>query len=383
MLWASKFLAIAAGTSLALPVQHSLGSISSWKENGYRLISTAPGKQEWMSELDILNLYQTNTRFIDRTDHDVESYSTLTPPKKYAPPKKPSHQDLVEPLFSNISIPLMTEWLTTFTSFKTRYYQSPSGKEAVEWLYSAASTVAKKASPNTAVTITKFTHQWSQFSVILRFEKASGVRNKPKEHEPVVILSAHSDSINQINPYFGRSPGAEDDGSGCATIFEVFRILVESDFVPKRPIEFHWYSAEEAGLLGSQKVASQYQKDGVNVAGVWQADETGYIPKGKEPVIGISGDFVDNELEEFLRRIVKVYVPDVKIVDTECGYACSDHASWTEAGFPSSYLFDTRMEDGPPFSHTSTDDLSRVSFDHIARFVRVGLGFAVELSLAN
>ncbi|KAJ3012848.1 UNVERIFIED_CONTAM: hypothetical protein HDU68_000990 [Siphonaria sp. JEL0065] len=273
----------------------------------------------------------------------------------------------------------MTEWLTKFTSFKTRYYQSPSAKESVEWLYSVASTLGEKAVPGTKISIEKFEHQWSQFSIILRFE----ADDSASKEEPVVILSAHSDSVNQLNPWWGRSPGAEDDGSGCVTIFETFRILVESGFIPKRPIEFHWYSGEEAGLLGSQKVSAQYKKDGVKVAGVWQADETGYIPKGKEPVIGISGDYVDNDLELFLRKVVEEYVKDVKIVDTECGYACSDHASWTEVGYASTYLFDTRMEDGPPFSHSASDDMSKVSFEHINRFVRVGLGFAIELSLAE
>jgi len=37
--------------------------------------------------------------------------------------------------------------------------------------------------------------------------------------------------------------------------------LAESGYTPKNgPVEFHWYAAEEGGLLGSQAIA-RYKKD--------------------------------------------------------------------------------------------------------------------------
>ncbi|KAJ3066100.1 hypothetical protein HDU98_010592 [Podochytrium sp. JEL0797] len=374
-------LGVLAVASLALATQAPLLAQNNdfLRSEGYRLISTSPNTAEWMTEVDIFHLHAANLRFVDRTDSELDSLASLPPPKKYAPPKKPSQEAVVEPLLEQINIEFMTEWLTFFSSFKTRYYRSPSGKEAVEWLHNSAVALAEQASPSVNINIQKFEHDWSQFSVIVRVEAAS---QQPLEEElPVVILSAHSDSINSLNPWWGRAPGAEDDGSGCVTIFETYRILVESGFVPKRPIEFHWYSGEEAGLLGSQKVAASYKKQGKAVAGVYHADETGFTPKGKEPVIGISTDYVDSDLEDFLRKLIKEYVPGAKVVDTECGYACSDHASWTEAGYASTYLFDTRMEDGPSFVHGSGDEVSRISFEHMSKFVKVAIAFAVEMSL--
>jgi leucyl aminopeptidase len=64
---------------------------------------------------------------------------------------------------------------------------------------------------------------------------------------------------------FLKAPGADDDGSGTITILEVFRSLVNTGFRPLRPVEFHWYSGEEAGLLGSQDIAQKYAKRGVDV----------------------------------------------------------------------------------------------------------------------
>lgn len=67
-----------------------------------------------------------------------------------------------------------------------------------------------------------------------------------------------------------RAPGADDDGSGTVTILEVFRALVGVGFRPPRPVEFHWYSAEEGGLLGSQAVAQTYEKRKVDVLAMIQ-----------------------------------------------------------------------------------------------------------------
>lgn len=51
-------------------------------------------------------------------------------------------------------------------------------------------------------------------------------------------------------------------------------MLYENGFVPGRPLEFHFYSGEEGGLLGSQKVVKKYVEDDVNVYAVLHNDMT-------------------------------------------------------------------------------------------------------------
>lgn len=49
--------------------------------------------------------------------------------------------------------------------------------------------------------------------------------------------------------------------SGSASILEAFRALAQHGYVPSRgPVEFHWYAAEEAGLLGSLEIVDEYKK---------------------------------------------------------------------------------------------------------------------------
>ena len=77
---------------------------------------------------------------------------------------------------------------------------------------------------------------------------------------------------------------------------EVFRVLVENKFNPERPVEFHWYSGEEGGLLGSQEVAKQYYKEGRDVVAMIQNDMTGYVLDSDTEVIGLITDYVNDKV---------------------------------------------------------------------------------------
>lgn len=97
--------------------------------------------------------------------------------------------------------------------------------------------------------------------------------------------------------------------------------MVHNGFKPERPVEFHWYSGEEAGLLGSQAVSNAYKEDGRHVVAMLQNDMTGYIGANGE-VIGIVTDHVDEKLTDFLKNLVDNYA-GIPYTLTKCGYACS------------------------------------------------------------
>ncbi len=128
----------------------------------------------------------------------------------------------------------------------------------------------------------------------------------------------------------------------ACTIFEALSVFVEAGFVPRnRILEFHWYSAEEGGLLGSQAVVKRYLEQKKPVYAVLHSDMTGYQPDGFKPIIAISTDFVSKELSITLQEMSNVY-SGLPWKPTKCGYGCSDHASWTQACLNRSNL--TRVE---------------------------------------
>ncbi|WP_291139863.1 M20/M25/M40 family metallo-hydrolase [Dokdonella sp.] len=99
----------------------------------------------------------------------------------------------------------------------------------------------------------------------------------------VVVLGGHLDSINHVDnlpPATERAPGADDDASGIASLTEILRVAMASNFRPQRTVKFMGYAAEEVGLNGSQAIAQSFQADGVNVVGALQLDMTN-LPRAR------------------------------------------------------------------------------------------------------
>lgn len=140
-------------------------------------------------------------------------------------------------------------------------------------------------------------------------------------------MGAHLDSIGSTTA--GRSPGAEDDGSGTVVILEALRVLAESGIKPKNTIEFHWYAGEEAGLLGSKDVWANYKSSQKNVIAYLNQDMAGYSPSGTPAVYQ---DYVDSALTQYITSLIKDYL-NITPNTSKCGYGCSDHASARSNGF--------------------------------------------------
>ncbi|KAI7860669.1 hypothetical protein BDC45DRAFT_492543 [Circinella umbellata] len=329
---------------------------------------------KWLNEAQVHDLIKKGTKFMDITDHQ-EDEDRVIATRESKVPTTVSYQTEADTFIQKLETTFMRQWLEKFTSFYTRYYKSSWGAESCAWLIETVREIAKPAGDR--VTVNEFKHSWAQFSIIARFEGSD-----PDLENEAIVISAHQDSVNQWFPSLGRSPGADDDGSGTVTILEVFRVLVENEFKPERPVEFHWYSGEEGGLLGSQEVAKQYYKEGRDVVAMVQNDMTGYVLDSDTEVIGLVTDYVNDKLTDFLRQLIGTYAT-IPYVETKCGYACSDHASWRKYGYPSSFMIESEFEKSNQHIHTLDDVIKYLSFDHMLQFSRVLVGFAVEASHAD
>jgi leucyl aminopeptidase len=168
-------------------------------------------------------------------------------------------------LLAKVSVENMQLLLGNLTAFYNRFFESETGAAASFWIHDTVADFGD-AFPDSELEVFLFEHNFTQTSIIARFpgEDPDG---------PVTILGAHMDSIN-LDDVNGRAPGADDDGSGSVNLLEAVRVLAESGFQPKTPVEFHWYAAEEVGLLGSQDIAKTYNDTGVEVKGMLQFDMT-------------------------------------------------------------------------------------------------------------
>ncbi|RQM06767.1 hypothetical protein DH86_00002747 [Scytalidium sp. 3C] len=276
----------------------------------------------------------------------------------------------------------MQQNLEKFTSFHTRFYKSESGKQSSIWLQDKVAEIIKAAGADKyGVTVRPFEHSWGQSSVIATI---------PGKHNSTVVVGAHQDSINLFLPWVLPAPGADDDGSGTVTILEAFRTLLTSEDIVKgngeNTVEFHWYSAEEGGLLGSQAIFESYEKEGRDVRAMLQQDMTGFVQRtldaGEPERVGVITDFVDPGLTDFIKKIVTEYC-DIPYVETKCGYACSDHASASKAGYPSAFVIESDFKYSDDHIHGTEDLIKYLSFDHMLQHARLTLGLAYELAFAK
>lgn len=219
-------------------------------------------------------------------------------------PNETSFHNNVTTLFKNLTKSNMRENLEGLTSFHTRYYRSHWGAESAKWLLGRVnSTLVEAGATEHGAYVRRFEHPWGQPSLIVTI---------PGKSNKTVVIGAHQDSINLFFPSLLAAPGADDDGSGTVTILEALRVLLQSREVlageAENTIEFHWYSAEEGGLLGSQAIFSNYQKHGRDIRAMLQQDMTGYVHKtidaGQPESVGVITDYVDQGLTEFIKKVV-------------------------------------------------------------------------------
>ncbi|OWZ36045.1 hypothetical protein LQV05_006244 [Cryptococcus neoformans] len=331
----------------------------------------------WMSELEKIQAKAKGLRFMDITDTPTLGFSSYLLPSaasvKYSYPTPGNHTKTINSIIKKLDIDHMKEFLTKFTSFRTRYYRSDTGKDSQKFLLK---TLKEIASHRSGITVKEFAHPWGQNSIIVRFAPA----DPANKDAPITIVGSHQDSTN-IVPFL-PAPGADDDGSGTTSSLEGFRALVNANYTPSTPLEFHYFSAEEGGLLGSQAVAKSYEEEGKKVLAMLQMDMTAWVKAGTKERVGIIQDFVDPALTEFVESLVEEYlsIPPVK---TQCSYACSDHASFAKAGYQSAFAIEATFDDSNTRNiHSTADtmDHPEFSFTHMREFSKLVVAFSVELA---
>ncbi|CUM67443.1 uncharacterized protein PRCAT00005139001 [Priceomyces carsonii] len=398
LLYSSFFICLAASLPFFKGLEES---------NEKKLIKLGPQEYKIINENDKLSLKRRNVNFIDVTNHipieDAIEQGIVQNPKTpfltrifsfgskqvsflekkipvYNYPTAVDNFEEVTKIFKRIDTDRMFNNLSKFTSFYTRYYKSKTGLESADWLYETLSTIIQPLDNNAK--ITKFHHNgWDQYSIIV------SIIGKLTDK---VIAGAHQDSANLIFPNLMKAPGADDDGSGTVTLLESLRLIVEEyvagRFVPKNTLEFHFYSAEEGGLLGSLDVFTSYSANNEVVLGMLQQDMTGYtastVDAGIEPHVGLITDYTTVNLNNFLKLIIDSYL-SITYHETSCGYACSDHSSALENGYPSGFVIESEFKYVSKYIHSAMDTIDRLDWNHIREHVKLTTAYAYELGLAT
>ena len=209
----------------------------------------------------------------------------------------------------------------------------------------------------------------------------SGLRTPGK----IVILGAHFDTITRsaedgrvsaLDPE-NPSPGADDNGTGVATVLAAARLLSALHF--DCTIRFIAFSAEEAGILGSAHYAAEAARRGEDIVAVINVDQIGHV-KDETEDIDVFANRKSTWLLDKVTNRSAVYAPGLPLYrvvnDT---YDGSDHAPFWSNGYAAVCF----MEDYYPsyrLYHTPRDTAEGIHFPFFLKTARLAVGITAELA---
>jgi Zn-dependent M28 family amino/carboxypeptidase len=196
-------------------------------------------------------------------------------------------------------------------------------------------------------------------SVTMQFSFSNTIRSKvpiptvvaeiPGRDLPgeVVIVGAHLDS-------WQPGTGAQDNGTGVATVLEVARAIKTLNRPPRRTLRFLLFGGEEEGLLGSTAYARQHSAempkiDAVLVTDTGSAPAKGWYVMGREDEKGAL---------TALKPLLSGLGADGVSTDATFIFA-TDHAAFDVLGVPSLVLWND-MQKYDQIKHRAADTFDSV-----------------------
>jgi aminopeptidase YwaD len=201
-----------------------------------------------------------------------------------------------------------------------------------------------------------------------------------------VLVTAHWDSV----PW---GPGANDNGSGCACLIEIARVISALHLSFRRTVVFVMFALEEEGMPGSAYYAAHMTQ---YPALVLNLDMLGYT-SAHETLVPLSdvllnfpstGDFIGVLASRPAARAgltwiraADDFVPELKYYFAICDSNVSndplmsevmrgDHASFWPYGVPAIMCSDTaEFREGSPY-HTAADTPAHIDFDFLLANVK-------------
>ena len=281
---------------------------------------------------------------------------------------------------SQVSEDRISDTITKLSSLETRMMNTKTGVEAANIIVNKVKECAVGSNKNWSVQT--FNHKkenmpdWIQPSVIAEIRGS-------ESPEEIVVIGGHLDSVNwnkSIQHYFTAqtpAPGADDDASGTATALEAFCVMLKNPEIPKKSIQFMAYSAEELGLFGSMDIAKTYKSMDKKVIGVMQLDMV--LWPNKDEAIYFITDNTNPSLTRYVEEISRVL--GYKVDETECGYRCSDHASWNKYGYKTVFPFEAGFGQDNPYIHSEKDTISNAGGTKEAlKFGQIAVAFLYGLA---
>jgi hypothetical protein len=202
-----------------------------------------------------------------------------------------------------------------------------------------------------------------------------------------VILSAHLDDTSQSPA--DLAPGAEDNGSGSALLFEAARLLRYYTF--EHTVKIIWFTGEEQGLVGSTNYVNTHDLSGV--MGVVNLDMFGYDSDNDRCFeLHVGSLAASDEVGQCFVHSIDAYDLNLSYdyLGPGLGEGNSDHASFWRYGVGAVEVLENMSyqalpegclnQDRNPYYHTTQDTIAAMNL--AAGFDIASAGLATVMDMA-
>ena len=280
-------------------------------------------------------------------------------------------------LMDQVSIDSLAATIKHLSSYHTRRYDSRFIYDVQNWLVNRYETLSLD-------TVYLHDFQLQGLGITETADNVIAIQRGTLYPDEYVVCGAHYDSYayDGYDPDTITSPGADDNATGVAGIWETARLLSRYQF--DRSIIYCNFNAEECGLVGSAAFAKDCADQSMDIVGYFNMDMNGYLEEGSDIHVHLLYTTQDSVIADYFYNFCEVYYPEMPIRQAWMEHGDSDYSSFNRNGYAALYPFED-VHASSPFIHSRNDvmGLSVNNMEQSKRFAELNLGAVAILAGLN
>jgi hypothetical protein len=194
--------------------------------------------------------------------------------------------------------------------------------------------------------------------------------------DSVCIIGAHYDDILASGDPFTIAPGANDNASGVAALFEIARVIKKNDFIPVNTIEFIAFGAEEFGLFGSFAYSNNAKLNQKKIKLMLNNDMIGFQPSMNQSdwVVNI----IDYDNSHNLRKEAEILCNRFTSLipyNNNTYYKQSDSYPFFLNGYKALFFISASSD---PYYHSLNDTVEKYNYEFCREIVKLSCAILID-----
>ncbi len=266
--------------------------------------------------------------------------------------------DFIIDVIEQVNETMYLGYLENLTAFGPRVTGTPACEAAGDYLYNEFQSMGLEVRY----------HNWSYGGYQDRNIEAT-LPGTNETSDAIYIICGHYDTV-------ANCPGADDDGSGVATVLSAANILNQYAF--DHTVRFVAFSGEEQWMLGSHEYAREAWENGDNIVAVLNVDMIGFaITSTHGNNIKVYKNVASKWVSDFTINVSEVYYDYIHLEVIPLGEAPSDQLYFWEYGYNGIFYHEYEFN---YYYHTPQDTIENMNITYATKCSKLIVATLAELA---